>query len=783
MMRIFIFVSLIILSASLLATTNYSEEPPKTFSISGHVNDSSSGEILIAASVYIKELGTGAITNSYGYYSISIMPGSYTIGVSYVGFEIFERKVSLNSNLVLDIELVPATKLLEEVQISRIKKNDNVSSLEMGTNQLPIQSIRRIPAFMGEVDVIKAIQLLPGVASTSEGSSGFSVRGGASDQNLILLDEATVYNASHLMGFFSVFNNDAIKDAKLYKGDIPASTGGRLSSLLDVRMKDGNSKKFSATGGIGAISSRLTIEGPIIKDKTSFIIAGRRMYADIFLPLASNPDIRKNKIHFYDLNAKVNHIINDNNRIFLSAYAGRDVFKSEFAGMDYGNSTVTIRWNHLFNSQLFSNLTLIHSNYDYKLATPEGRPEAFEWKSNLKDHSIKADFIFYINPNNTLKFGEITTYHHFLPGTAQGIGSDAFFSKFVLPDSYALEHGIYLMAENKISERISIKSGLRFSAFQNFGKATVYNFDENFISIDSTVYKSGDFFNNYGGLEPRLGITFLISESTSIKSSYSRTRQYVQLAQNSTAGTPLDIWFPASKNIKPQISDQLSIGVFRNFRNNTIETSIEGYYKKMHNTIDFKDHAALLLNPKLEGETRIGESWSTGLEFLVKLNMEKVNGWVGYTLSKTSRTIQGINNNNPYAAPYDKPHNISIVLNYPIIENIQLGLNWVYSTGNPVTFPTGRYEVLGAVIPVYSNRNEYRMPDYHRLDLSLTYAKTPKPGKKWQSEWNFSVYNVYGRHNAWSINFTQDETNPEITRAEMTYLFSFIPSITYNFKF
>jgi hypothetical protein len=417
-------------------------EPQKSFTISGHVIDSSTGEILIAANVYIRELGTGAVTNSYGYYSISLITGTYTIGVSYIGFNNFEQKLILSGDMILNIELRPEARQLEEVVISSVRKNDNVSSLEMGTTSLPIMSIKKIPAFMGEVDVIKAIQLLPGVAATAEGSSGFSVRGGVSDQNLILLDEATVYNASHLMGFFSIFNNDAIKDAKLYKGDIPASSGGRLSSLLEVRMKDGNSKNFSATGGIGTISSRLTLEGPVIKEKTSFIIAGRRTYADIFLPLAKNKDIRDNQLYFYDLNAKLNHIINDNNRIFLSGYFGRDVFKNQFAGIDFGNSTITMRWNHLFSSRLFSNFSFVHSNYDYKLGTPEGRPDAFEWKSNLEDHSMKADFIFYANPVNTIKFGAITTYHHFLPGSAMGTGSESVFSKFVLPDNYEIGRAV-----------------------------------------------------------------------------------------------------------------------------------------------------------------------------------------------------------------------------------------------------------------------------------------------------------------------------------------------------
>jgi len=782
-MRTLFLLALLFLSSYSDGISANDPEPPKSYSISGHVIDASTGEVLIAANVYIRELGTGSVTNPYGYYSISLISGSYTLGVSYIGYNNFEQKISLTGDIVLNIELKPEARQLEEVTISSIKKNDNVSSLEMGTTSLPISSIKRIPAFMGEVDVIKAIQLLPGVATTAEGSSGFSVRGGASDQNLILLDEATVYNASHLMGFFSIFNNDAIKDAKLYKGDIPASSGGRLSSLLEVRMKDGNSKNFSATGGIGSISSRLTLEGPIIKDKTSFIVAGRRTYADVFLPLAKNKDIRDNQLYFYDFNAKVNHIINDNNRIFLSGYFGRDIFKNEFAGIDFGNNTVTLRWNHLFSSRLFSNFSLIRSNYDYQLGTPEGRPDAFEWKSNLEDHSVKADFTYYANPVSTMKFGLVTTYHHFLPGTARGTGSESVFSKFALPDNYAMEHGIYTLSENKVGRNLSVKYGIRLSGFQNVGKATVYNFDANYNSVDSTVYESLDFFNAYWGLEPRLGLTYMLGGYTSLKASYARTRQYIQLAQNSTAGTPLDIWFSASKNIKPQISDQVSIGVFRNFKDNTIETSIEGYYKEMTNTIDFKDHAALLLNPKLEGETRIGEAWSAGLEFLIRLELSKLNGWIGYTLSKTERTIPGINNGNPYPAPYDKPHNLSIVLNYPITNDLQIGANWIYSTGNPVTFPTGRFELMGAVLPIYSDRNAYRMPDYHRLDVALTYARPPKEGRKWQSEWNLSVYNAYARHNAWSINFVQDETDPTITRAELTYLFSVIPSITYNFKF
>jgi len=761
----------------------YSFSSEISYTVSGHVRDAETGEELIGANVYIKDIGTGTVTNQYGYYSLSLKEGNYTVVFSYIGYLAIEKQISFEADIFMDIELQPDTKQLEEVVITAEKSNKNVSNLETGTIKLPIQSIRKIPALMGEVDVIKAIQLLPGVQATSEGSSGFSVRGGSMDQNLVLLDEATVYNASHFIGFFSVFNNDAIKDVKLFKGDIPASSGGRLASLLDVRMKDGNMKKFSATGGIGMISSRLTLEGPIQKDKTSYLIAGRRFYADLFLPLSSNEDIRNNKVHFYDLNMKVNHIFNDKNRFFLSAYTGRDVFTNDFAGMNYGNKTITSRWNHLFSQKVFSNFSFIYSVYDYELYTPDNQPNGFKWDSHLNDLSFKADFNVYANPLTTYKFGLISTYHKLSPGNARGTGSETIFTEFKIPENFALEHGAYFMAEEKVGYRLSLKYGLRLSVFQNLGEATVYNYDEDYNSVDSTVYSSGNIFNTYAGLEPRLGFTYTFSDRVSVKGAYSRTRQYMQLAQNSTAGTPLDIWFPASPNIKPQVSDQVSLGYFRNFKNNKIETSVEAYYKNMKNTIDFKDKANLLLNKKLEGEVRTGDSYSYGLEFLVKITEKKFNGWISYTLSKTERTIEEINEGDPYFAPYDKPHDISLVLNYEFSDRLQIGGNWVYSTGLPYTFPTGRMEVNGAIIPVYSKKNAYRYPDYHRMDLSVILKGKKKPGKRLQGEWNFSVYNVYNRKNAWAINFVQDEQNPNLTYAEKTYLFSIIPAITYNFIF
>ncbi len=781
MYKLKLFFSLFLFPFFLVSAENF--PPEGSYTVSGHLNDASTGEALIAASVYVKGQPVGAVTNSYGFYSLTLSEGTYTIGFSYIGYLTVEKQVKLDKNITLDVDLEEEPRRLEEVVVTSRSRNNNVTSLETGTSKLSIQSIRKIPAFMGEVDVIKAIQLLPGVQASSEGASGFSVRGGSIDQNLILLDEATVYNASHLMGFFSVFNNDAIKDVKLYKGDIPASSGGRLSSLLDVRMKEGNMKRFSATGGIGTISSRLTIEAPIIKDKTSFLLAGRRTYADLFLPLAPNEDIRDNSLYFYDLNAKVNHIFNENNRLFISGYFGRDIFKNQFAGMNFGNQTFTVRWNHLFSPKLFSNITLVHSIYDYSLGTPSGQPNGFEWNSDLKDQALKADFTYFVKPDFNFKFGLHTTYHRFNPGLAKGVGEETLFTEFKLPDNFALEHGVYVMIENQLLPKLGIKGGLRLSGFQNFGKATLYNFNDQYEVIDSTIYSKGELFNTYAGLEPRLGLNYTINERNSIKSSYARTRQYVQLAQNSTAGTPLDIWFPASPNVKPQISDQISIGYFRNLRNNTIELSLETYYKKMLNTIDFKDHAVLLLNPLLEGEIRTGISWSYGIELLARITERKINGWISYTYAKTQREIKEINNGDPYSAPYDKPHDISVVLNYDITPRIQVGMNWVYSTGLPATFPTQRMNILGSIAPVYSERNAYRYPDYHRMDISINIAGKKKKGRKWEDEWNLSIYNAYARKNAWAINFVQDEANPDIVHAEKTYLFSILPALTYNFKF
>ncbi len=777
---VLIFVVLFFLHKSAVAD---GDGGPVKYTISGHIKDKSTGEDLIGATVFVKELNTGTATNVYGFYSVSLVAGSYTIEYSFIGYETQVHKIDLTNNQTFDVELAVAEKNLEEVVITGKAINENVVRNEMSMVNLDAKTISKIPAFMGEVDIIKAIQLLPGVQTISEGSSGFSVRGGSMDQNLILLDEATVYNASHLMGFFSVFNNDAIKDVTLYKGDIPASSGGRISSLLDVRMKDGNSKNIAVTGGIGTISSRLTIEGPIVKNKVSFLISGRRTYADIFLKLFGNKDFRNTSIYFYDFNGKLNWDIDEKNRVFLSTYYGKDIFKNPDFKLGWGNRTITLRWNHVITQKLFSNLTLVNSKFDYELGVPEGQPWSFSWTSNLKDLGGKIDFNYYLNTNNTLRFGVSTIYHKFFPGTAKGLGSEAFYTEYAVQNNNAIESGIYVSNEQKIGARLTLKYGVRYSFFENQGESTIYNYDANYDVIDSTYYPKGKLFSPYSGLEPRLGATFILNENSSVKASYARTQQYIHLAQNSTAGTPLDVWFPSSPNVKPEIGDQYAIGYFRNFRKNTIETSAEIYYKTIQNSLDFKDFADVLLNKLFEGELRFGKAWAYGLELMTKYHIRKFSGWVSYTLSKTEKEIQGINNGKKYPATYDKPNNIAVVMNFDPSKRISLGATWVYYTGSAVTFPTGKFVYGNQVVPVFSDRNSYRMPNYHRLDLSITLRSKEKPGRKWGHEWNFSVYNAYARKNPWVINFKPEKDNPNKTYAEMVYLFSIIPAITFNFYF
>ncbi len=771
-----------ILCRNLNAGTNDVNNPGK-ISISGYIKDSNNGEALAGAVISIKELKTGTSTNLDGFYSIGLPAGTYTINISYVGYAMVSKTLNINSNTTLNVELKPEDKQLSEVEVTAERPDQNIKQPEMSVNKLDIKTIRQIPALMGEVDVLKAIQLLPGVLPTAEGTSGFSVRGGGADQNLIMLDEAPVYNASHLIGFFSVFNNDAISDVKLYKGDIPANFGGRLSSVLDVRMKEGNDKNLTVTGGIGLIDSRLTIEGPVVNDKTSFLISGRRTYADLFFPLLPDTTVKKAKLNFYDLNAKINHQIDNNNRIYVSAYTGRDDFGEKgLADFSYGNTTATIRWNHLFSPQLFSNLSAVYSKYDYAL-TFQVDTLSDIWKSSIQDFTLKLDFTYYLNPKNEIRFGVTSTLHNLVPADASEVDGTKVLT-VPYPKNNELEYAAYITNQQSIGENIIIKYGLRYSIFQNIGPGTLYGFDSAYNLTDTTNYPRGKIFNTYQNLEPRLGLEYVLNKFSSLKGSYCRTVQYLQLASNSNGSLPLDIWFPCDPNIKPQKADQFSVGYFRNFRNNMIETSVEAFYKKMYDVIDFADNANLLLNPYLDGEVRSGQAHAYGMEFLIRKNEGKLSGWLSYTYSRSIRQIAGINNGNPYPSPYDKPNCVNLILNYQVSKRTSISSTFIYATGAPFTAPVGSMPFGNDVVEIYGSRNSSRMRDYDRMDLALTLKNKDHPGRKWKGEWVFSIYNVYMRHNDWIINFVPDKQNDNIISAERYYLpFVFFPSVTYNFKF
>lgn len=751
--------------------------------ITGHIRDAATGEDLIGATIYVSETGTGTTTNVYGYYSLALEPGKYSIRASFMGYEPQNLELTIETNHVVNIELNSAFKQLGEITITAESPDEHVSKVQMSSNNLSMETVKSLPAFMGETDVMKSLMLLPGVSSGGEGSSGIFVRGGNVDQNLVQLDEATVYNVSHLMGFFSVFNADAIKDVQIYKGGMPAQYGGRLSSVVDLRMKDGNSRKFAATGGIGSISSRLTVEGPLQKNVSSFILSGRRTYADLFLLLASDSLIRNNQLYFYDLNTKANYRFSDKDRVFFSGYFGRDLFRvNEEFRMGWGNETATVRWNHIFNSRIFSNFTLVYSNFDYLLGFNYG-VNSFDWISDIRDYTGKADFTFYLNPQNTIKFGAQSQYHQFNPGQVKGKGSNSGINDFSLPKQNALEHALYASNEQKLGDALTLEYGVRYSLFQSIGESSSYAFNENYEVTDTLHFGKGEIYHTDHGLEPRLALVYSLEGNQSIKASYNRTRQYLQQTNVSTSGTPLDVWFPASPNVKAQKADQWAAGYFRNFLNNTLESSVEVYYKDMKNQLDFRDGANVLLNPLMEGDLRVGDAWAYGVEFMFNKTKGDFTGWFSYTWSRAWQQIDGINYGKKYPAAFDRPHDISLALSYAINARLNISANWVYQTGKPVTLPIGRYEYGGVVIPVYAERNGSRMPDYHRLDLSATLQTRKKPDRNWQGSWNFSIYNAYVRKNTFSYSFRQNEANPHQTDVYKLYLFGIVPSVTYNFSF
>ena len=769
--------------------------------INGYVKDAANGEDLFGANVLVKEIGDGAVTNFYGFYSITLPPGTYTLEYRYVGYKTSVKTVELQENVRLDVEIQSEQQQLQEVVVTAEREDQNVTSTEMSVAKLDMKTISKVPAFAGEVDVLRAIQFLPGVSTVGEGASGFNVRGGSVGQNLVLLDEAPVYNSSHLLGFFSVFNPDAVKDIKLYKGGIPARYGGRISSILDIRMKEGNNKSYDVAGGVGTVFSRLAVEGPIKKEKSSFIIAGRRSYADVLARPFTDVLDDGAQLYFYDLTVKTNFDINPKNRIFASGYFGRDNFKFDSRqGFDWGNATGTLRWNHLFNDRLFSNFTAFYSNYDYSLAFGENDLDKFQWTSQIATYNLKPEFTYFINTKNELSFGGDLAIYQFDPAEASAVSNGTPIVIPTLDRKYGVESALYIGNEQKFSPKFTMNYGLRLSSFSYIGPGSYFDFDSPEPGKRKNVtaeYQADDLetIESYFNLEPRASFTLLLDPQSSVKGSYNRTAQYIHLISNTVASNPLDVWTPSTNNIAPQTGQQVSLGYFRNFANNTYEASVETYYRGTQNQIDYIDGAELLINQFLEGDLLSGIGRAYGLELYVQKKKGMLNGWVSYTLGKTELQVDGINNNEWYLTRFDQTHNLKVAAFYDLSPKWSFSANFSYITGTPTTFPTDRYEFQDYVVPYnYDNgRNNVRIPDYHRLDLGVTMQgrtvkRNGKP-RKVNDQYVFSVYNVYSRRNPFSIYFTQGGDRPVIgeplpTKAvQVAIIGSFFPSITYNFKF
>lgn len=782
----------------LLFTTAFDAFSQEKVTLSGTIADNANNETLIGASVIISEArNASTVTNSYGFYSITLPKGNYTIIVSYMGFEPIEEKVSLVGNTIKNFSMLEKSSTLEEVVVTANDNKTRIFKPEMSVNKLPISTIKKMPAVMGEVDVLKSLLQLPGVTNAQEGASGFNVRGGSVDGNLVLLDEAVVYNTSHLFGFFSVFNSDVIKDLKLYKGGIPSNFGGRASSVLDIYQKEGNNKEYHVNGGIGLISSRLLVEGPIVKDKSSFVVAGRGTYAHLFLKLADEP----NSAYFYDLNAKLNYRFNDKNNLFVSGYLGNDVFDMNKSLVNnYGNILTNVRWNHIFTDKIFSNMSAIYSDYKYGLKI---KFAGIDWKSNIRNYNFKYDFKHYLSNNLILNYGLNSIYYQFNPGTIRPFDE----TSGVIPDQIAkknaFENALYLSAEQKLSDKLSVSYGLRYSNFQRLGKeeiniyenneAVVFNPEfqiyEEATPIGTISYGTNKSISSFGNLEPRLAIAYALNDDKSVKLSYNRMSQYIHLISNTASATPLDIWAPSDKFLKPEISDQVAFGYLQNFGGDNYSLEVETFYKTIKNKADYIDGANLIAHKAIERVLLNGKARSYGLELMARKNSGRLTGWLSYTLSKAEQQTPGRNASEPgindgkwYRANYDKLHNLSITGAYQLNKKWSLGGTFSFQSGKAATFPNGKYEYQGITIANYGTRNANSLAAYHHLDLSATYTPNPNKKKGWQGEWVFSIYNVYNRHNAASYNFGQNATTG-LSEAKKMSIFGIIPGITYNFKF
>ena len=764
----------------------------KKYTISGYAKDAQTGETLIGATITIKDNSRGITSNQYGFYSITLIEGNYELIGSYVGYQpkIIEVRLEADQQLNFDLSVRAA---LQEVVVTSKKTDGNVKNAQMGKFVLPIEQIKAIPAFLGEVDLLKTIQLLPGVRNAGEGSAGMYVRGGGPDQNLIMLDDAIVYNTGHLFGFFSIFNSDAIKNVSLIKGGMPAQYGGRLSSVLDISMKEGNDKKFQVEGGIGLIASRVSIQGPIKKNKASFIISARRTYIDAITKpfVKSTSQFYGSGYYFYDLNAKVNYRFSEKDRLYISGYFGRDVFdfvngkRSLDVKIPWGNATGTVRYNHVFNKRLFGNTSLIFNNYNFSFQAAQSNFK-IKLASGIKDITLKQDFDLYPFTGHKVKFGGLYTYHKFTPSVVSGTQDTVVFKPQNAQAKYAHEAALYMQDDWDVSEKIKINAGLRYSWFQQIGPYNIYTTDANGNYTDSTVFKGGQGVKTYGGLEPRFTFRYGINDETSIKASVTRNLQYIHLVSNSGSTLPTDLWVPSTYKVKPQISWLYAAGLFKNFKENMYETSVELYYKSMQNQIEYQEGYTPNTLEDTENFFTFGKGWSYGSEFFINKTKGRLTGWIGYTLSYTWRKFPQLNFGEKYPAKYDRRNDLSVVALYELNKRWKLSATFVYGSGNATTLPQRFYLVNGVLTQEYSRINEYRLPAYHRLDLAAIYSPKKSETRKWKSEWVFSIYNVYSRKNPYFIYFDQNGSAYDGTlkiQGKQVSLFPIIPAITWNFKF
>lgn len=776
----------------LLLTTFSLKAQQQRYTVSGYVKDEHSGESLIGISIGKPGTSIGTVTNEYGFYSLTLPAGTHEIQYSYMGYKPIKMTIDLTSNKRQDIKLATADRQLNEVVITSKQQEKNINTVNTSMNKLEIAEMKKLPTFMGEVDVLRAIQTLPGINTVGEGAAAFNVRGGAGDENLILMDEAPVYNSTHMLGFFSVFNPDAVKNINMIKGGFPAEYGGRTASVLDIRMKDGNNQKLGLTGGIGNIFSRLAVEGPIQKDKSSFIIAGRRSYMDVIMKPFLKGDMKDTKLYFYDLTAKVNFNLNKNNSLFVSGYFGRDVFGfGNEVNMNWGNATTSIRWNHIFNNRLFMNLTTYYTKYDYSLEfkskETDVNKQSYKWTSNIINYGVKPAFTYYLNSNNTLHFGVQSILYTFKPGKGTGTdGNDV--NEIVLKDKNALEGAVYLDHELKAG-KFGVQYGVRVSGFQFRGKGTAYYYADTTAGIRKRLdhtqeFGAGKTIADYYNLEPRISAKYKLNNTTAIKAAYSRSAQYMHQLSNTASPTPVDIWTPVTNNVKPQLTDQVTAGYFYNAPGDKFELSAEVFYKTMQDQLDYIDNSDLDLNEFIEADLLASKGRAYGLELYVKKDVGNTTGWVSYTLSRSERKTPGISQNEWFINRYDRTHNVNVVVSHEFTKRISMGANWVFASGTPATFADARLEFQDWDIPYNTTekRNNYRLKPFHRLDLSLTWKG--KQLKRWKGEWVFSLYNVYARRNAYTVYFRQNEDDPSKKEAvRLSIIGSIIPGITYNFKF